>query len=694
MVFLTDMDYVLLQLGSPGRYQLFIAFLLCCLQIPISFSNNLWKFYGEEPPHRCYVPYWMRNGTSENDWIPKVNTKYGVTSYSSCEMYIDTYNHWRGTQRCIHGWEYKPSDHEQNAIIQWDLVCERRYMASILFYSANLAAIIGALILGMMADRIERKSTLLLSLYLFVATAFSMHFVQDYISFAICFALQNFFIAGVQVASYVLLMEIMPTPYQLQATLFCGAFTIVSAMILPLFIWVIASWRYVQLAISAPGVVFFAHLWILPKSPIWLISEGKMTETENMMEDLGKQNGKSMPPSFRLHLQNFVNLIKNTEGFGAKRHQILSKFSSPSLRWYLLCNFYLFFVVYLSIDVTDSQILRLHENKYADCFYRGLMDLGTITLTYQIALRLGPRAVQSLLFVFAGLLMMIAITLQEMVPEPYDKEDKFDYRLLLLPSTLVSVARSLLVVLSYFLWFHAAKTLPTGIRVIGFAYCYTWGLIGRMSASNLLVLADLIAPFIPIGLCGSLSMIAGGLSLLFPNCWRKALPNTLSDIENHDMGSSAASSIKKGPRPVGNSFQDLRGFNSNYVKTDPGDGAYPPGNLTEKKIPQNLQEDMDLCYQEQSIGRPSELNSETNGSVMVERVPSVFSLNPVPGISELESAIGTANWHLQHRQMVESNRSLRDFQMFPKSDQIPFGSHPTTLLVVENNVQRVAETNL
>ena len=112
-----------------------------------------------------------------------------------------------------------------------------------------------------------------------------------------------------------------------------------------------------------------------------------MTETENMMEDLGKQNGKSMPPSFRLHLQNFINLLKNTEGFGSKRHQILSKFSSPSLRWYLLCNFYLFFVVYLAIDVTDSQILRMHENKFADSFYRGLMDLGTITLTYQIAVR-------------------------------------------------------------------------------------------------------------------------------------------------------------------------------------------------------------------------------------------------------------------------------------------------------------------
>lgn len=53
-----------------------------------------------------------------------------------------------------------------------------------------------------------------------------------------------------------------------------------------------------------------------------------------------------------------------------------------------------------------------------------------------------------------------------------------------------------------------------------------------MAAVNLLILADLIAPFIPLGLCGSLSVVAGGLSLLFPSCWRRPLPNTVEEAEN------------------------------------------------------------------------------------------------------------------------------------------------------------------
>ena len=53
-----------------------------------------------------------------------------------------------------------------------------------------------------------------------------------------------------------------------------------------------------------------------------------------------------------------------------------------------------------------------------------------------------------------------------------------------------------------------------------------------MAAPHLLVLTELIAPFIPLGLCGSLSVIAAGLSLLLPSCWRKPLPNTIDEAEN------------------------------------------------------------------------------------------------------------------------------------------------------------------
>lgn len=190
---LSPLDYVLLHLGSPGRYQLFVAFLIICLQLPISFTSNLWTYYAEEPPHRCLIDHFHANGTTETEWIPTVTTGK-MRTFASCVMYIDPQNHWKGTQRCQHGWEYRPLDHEHNVIIEYDLVCERKHYATLLFYSSLAASMVGGVLFGMIADHFERKRTLLLALYLFIAAAFSLHFVQDFVSFAVCYTLQACFI--------------------------------------------------------------------------------------------------------------------------------------------------------------------------------------------------------------------------------------------------------------------------------------------------------------------------------------------------------------------------------------------------------------------------------------------------------------------------------------------------------------------
>ena len=72
---------------------------------------------------------------------------------------------------------------------------------------------------------------------------------------------------GVLVSSFVLLVELFPTPYQLQASLCLIAFGMASTVLLPLLMWIIKSWRYVQLAVSAPGVVFLAHVWYASLHP-------------------------------------------------------------------------------------------------------------------------------------------------------------------------------------------------------------------------------------------------------------------------------------------------------------------------------------------------------------------------------------------------------------------------------------------
>ena len=183
------------------------------------------------------------------------------------------------------------------------------------------------------------------------------------------------------------MIELFATPYQLRASLYSICFNISASLLLPLLVWSVRNWRFIQLAISAPCVVFLAYIWLLPQSPLWLVVNGRLHSAENLIERLANQNGKTISPSFRLHLQNLYNSFKHCPDSQSLRHRVLPKFSSPGLRWYTLAHFYLFFVAAISTDVTESQTIRLNDNRYAHYFYRSLMDLGSSMIIYYFAIR-------------------------------------------------------------------------------------------------------------------------------------------------------------------------------------------------------------------------------------------------------------------------------------------------------------------
>jgi hypothetical protein len=227
-----------------------------------------------------------------------------------------------------------------------------------------------------------------------------------------------------------------------------------------------------------------------------------------------------------------------------------------------------------------------------------------------------------------------------------------------------------------------------------------------MAAPHLLVLADLIAPFIPIGLCGSLSVIAGGLSLLFPSVWRKPLPNSLEEAENKKL-------IPIKERYP--SFRDLKG--TAFDSLPPGNGSIGTGNVytlspsygkTEPKF-----EEMDHHSESGSNYYPVNGNQEPviGGNV---RPTALYNDDTESRLSDLEDEIQNGNWklygpqegHPQSQSQLPSavdstgadgNRSLRDMHVFSKHNR----HHPEVGPMSNNlmrsqqtHVHRVAETNL
>lgn len=84
-------------------------------------------------------------------------------------------------------------------------------------------------------------------------------------------------------------------------------------------------------------------------------------------------------------------------------------------------------------------------------------------------------------------------------------------------------------------------------------------------------------------------MIAGGLSLLFPDCWRKALPSTMMDIDckSDDL-------INKEPYISG-----VGNLSNSFMKKDPGEGYLLEVN--DKTSAKALHDDLEMCYNDPSV---------------------------------------------------------------------------------------------
>ena len=222
---ISPLDFILLQFGSPGYYLAFLGFLICCLQLPIVFTEYLFRYYNYEPPHRCRITaddirrsqhQWKDFNVHKNEWYPIIiqppsiqqhrsimmmNTFVGSTINSSshqifdqCNIFIDPAHHWKGKQPCPNGWEYWWPNGPKNLITEFNLVCEQKQWLTILTNVICLSALFGAIIFGIIADRFGRCRMLNSTIYLFVASALSVYFVADFIQFSIFYNLQIFFV--------------------------------------------------------------------------------------------------------------------------------------------------------------------------------------------------------------------------------------------------------------------------------------------------------------------------------------------------------------------------------------------------------------------------------------------------------------------------------------------------------------------
>lgn len=161
------------------------------------------------PEHRCFIEGIDNSSYSYTPWnsseiLAAIPLKPSG-ELDSCHMY-DVANN---TVPCT-SYVYDRTYYKDSRAIDWNFVCDRRWLGSIMQTVYMLGVFTGAVTLGGLADKIGRKTVFCWSALLQLVIGVAVAFIPEYFSFmATRFFLGIFGSAGAYICGFVLTMELV-----------------------------------------------------------------------------------------------------------------------------------------------------------------------------------------------------------------------------------------------------------------------------------------------------------------------------------------------------------------------------------------------------------------------------------------------------------------------------------------------------
>nr|XP_028573821.1 solute carrier family 22 member 5 isoform X1 [Podarcis muralis] len=538
-----DYDQGTAFLGEWGPFQRLVFFLLSASIIPNGFNGLSAVFLIDTPEHRCRVP---ASANLSREWlnasipleergrrqVPSRCRRYSLealANFSARNLVPgrDVNLSQVEQEKCLDGWEYSREPYLSTIVSEWDLVCENDWKAPLTTSLFFVGVLIGSFVSGQLSDRFGRKNVLFVTMGVQTGFSFLQIFSTTWEMFSILFLIVGIGQISNYVAAFVLGTEILGKSVRIiYCTLGVCIFYAFGYMLLPLCAYFIRDWRMLLVALTIPGLLYVPLWWLnnpgcsvevtlkhhrfIPESPRWLLSQGKIKEAEDIIRKAAEMNHVAAPDV----IFDLIEL-QDVNSQDQRSYSILDLVRTQNIRSITIMCVILWMVISIGYFGLSLDTPNLHGDIYLNCFLSAIIEVPAYTISW-LLLHYLPRRYSMAGVLFLGGCVLLFI---QLVPA----------YLTVFSITLVMIGKFGITASFSMVYVYTAELYPTVVRNMGVGASSMASRFGSI-LSPYFVYLGAYDRFLPYILMGSLTVLAGIVTLFLPESYGMPLPDTIEQM--------------------------------------------------------------------------------------------------------------------------------------------------------------------
>ncbi|XP_016956025.1 solute carrier family 22 member 3 isoform X2 [Drosophila biarmipes] len=427
----------------------------------------------------------------------------------------NTTNRTRTQIPCNDGWIYDRDEIPYESIAtEYNWVCDKKELGTYSVIAFFMGSIVGCLCLGYIADHQGRLVALFLANFCALIGGLVSVFCKDFY----CFAASRF-VAGLAlnnsfVCYFILVIENVGIKYRtLVGNLALAVFFTLGACTLPWLAYAFDSWRHYALSVSLPVAFVMLMCFLIPESPSWLISVGKVERGMKVLRKAARINKKNISEEEWLKMKQCFELKFADEQSG-KKYSFLDLFKSCRRLVVIAILIISWMIVALAYDAHVRVVELFDTNVFITFSLASLVELPAGILPILLLDRIGRKPIMT-----AALLFCAASSLSTgLLKSQWDV------------TTSAIVARFFVGIAYNVEQQWASEVLPTVLRGQGLAVINVLGQVGAL-LSPVVIYTHHYYRSLPMFIITLLLVIGASVILLLPETKNTTLPQTLEEAD-------------------------------------------------------------------------------------------------------------------------------------------------------------------